>query len=241
MAAEELHFDAKTFSGQVRLFPLPNLVLFPHVLQPLHIFEPRYRELFEEALAGDRLIAMAVLAPGWEQNYEGRPALEPTACLGRIVTHQRLEDGRYNLLLAGLRRLRIVRELPPHKAFREARAEIIEDCYGSEPAAERPRLQRSLLEQFRRVLPNMPEVHQQLEELLCTDVSLGMLTDLIAYALTIPPSTKAALLAEANVDRRCTELLRLLAEGIRSDEASTPSKVATTKFPEKWPPDFSRN
>jgi len=241
MAAEELHFDASEFSGQVRLFPLPNLVMFPHVLQPLHIFENRYRQMLEEALTTDRLIAMAVLAPGWENDYEGRPPLESTACLGRIVTHQRLEDGRYNLLLAGLRRLRIVRELPPLKSFREATVEIVEDGYDATSAAERPRLQRSLMTQFRRVLPNMPEVYKQLEELLCTDVSLGMLTDLVAYALSIPTCAKAKLLAESNVDRRCEELLRLLAENGAAAAAREQPKPEAIRSSDKWPPDFSRN
>ena len=79
---DDLSFAPQEFSGKVRLFPLPNLVLFPHVMQPLHIFEPRYRFLLEDALATDRLIAMALLAPGWENDYEGRPPLYPMACLG---------------------------------------------------------------------------------------------------------------------------------------------------------------
>ena len=61
----ELQFDASTFSGVARLFPLPNLVLYPHVMQPLHIFEERYREMLEDAIADDGLIAMALLEPGW--------------------------------------------------------------------------------------------------------------------------------------------------------------------------------
>src|SRR5271166_2451842 len=100
-------FDPARFSGVVRLFPLPNLVLFPHVMQPLHIFEPRYRCLLEDALATDRLVAMALLAPGWESDYEGRPTLCPMACLGRVTTYHRLEDGAYNLLLLGLQRVRL--------------------------------------------------------------------------------------------------------------------------------------
>ena len=104
-------FSVESFSGKVRLFPLPNLVLFPHVMQPLHIFELRYRDLLEDALAGDRLIAMSVLVPGWERNYEGRPRLHPMACLSRITTHCRLSDGTYNVLLLGLRRVRLLREL----------------------------------------------------------------------------------------------------------------------------------
>src|ERR1700749_756438 len=97
--ATELEFDAATFSGVVRLFPLPNLVMFPHVMQPLHIFEPRYRELLADALAGDRLIAMTMLAPGWESDYEGRPPLLPVGCLTRVAMHQPQAEERSNVLL----------------------------------------------------------------------------------------------------------------------------------------------
>ena len=78
------------FAGVARLFPLPNLVFFPHVMQPLHIFEPRYRQMTADALAGDRLIALTLLQPGWEDQYEGRPAVHPVACLGRVVADQLL-------------------------------------------------------------------------------------------------------------------------------------------------------
>ena len=81
---DELAFVPEQFSGRARLFPLPNLVLFPHVVQPLHVFEPRYVDLLHDALEDDRLIAMSLLEAGWEKDYEGRPALYPTACLGRI-------------------------------------------------------------------------------------------------------------------------------------------------------------
>src|SRR5215212_9539920 len=89
------------FTGEVRLFPLPNLVMFPHVVQPLHIFEPRYCELLEDALATDNLIAMALLQPGWEQDYEGRPPIADIVCVGRVVSHARLPENRHNLLLLG--------------------------------------------------------------------------------------------------------------------------------------------
>jgi uncharacterized protein len=117
---DDLSHSFEDFSGKVRLFPLPNLVLFPHVMQPLHIFEPRYRHLLEDALAGDHLIAMALLAPGWQKDYDGSPPLHPVACLGRITTYHKLDDGTYNLLLLGLRRIRVVRELAGDKKFREA-------------------------------------------------------------------------------------------------------------------------
>src|SRR6478735_3832682 len=127
--ATELEFDAATFSGVVRLFPLPNLVLYPHVMQPLHIFEERYREMLEDALASDRLIAMALLEPGWEDEYDSRPPIAEYACLGKVVAQNRLSDGRYNLLLLGVGRVKIIRELEPLRSFRRAKVELLEDCY----------------------------------------------------------------------------------------------------------------
>jgi len=90
------------------LFPLPNVVLFPNVFLPLHIFEPRYREMVADAAASDRMIGMVLLRPGWERDYEGRPPIYPIGCSG-VMTHvDRLSDGRYNLVLRGLERFRIV-------------------------------------------------------------------------------------------------------------------------------------
>jgi len=100
------HFRPESFSGRVRVFPLPNLVVFPHVMQPLHIFEPRYRAMLEEALADDGLIGMALLASGWESDYEGRPPLRRVGCLCRVATHHRTSEGSYNVLVLGLRRIR---------------------------------------------------------------------------------------------------------------------------------------
>jgi len=87
------------FDGSARLFPLPNLVLFPHVMQPLHIFEPRYQHMTRDALDGDHLIALVLLQSGWETNYDGAPPIHDVACLGKIVAENSLEDGRFNILL----------------------------------------------------------------------------------------------------------------------------------------------
>ncbi len=89
------------FSGRVRLFPLPNLVLFPHVVQPLHIFEPRYCEMLADSMASDRLIAMALLEPGWEAQYQKKPPIASVVCVGKILTHAPTHDHRHNILLAG--------------------------------------------------------------------------------------------------------------------------------------------
>src|SRR5437764_15065204 len=81
------------------LFPLPNVVLFPRAVLPLHIFEERYKVMTADTLRGDRRVAMALLKPGWEKNYYQQPEIEPVVCVGRILEHEKLPDGKYNFLL----------------------------------------------------------------------------------------------------------------------------------------------
>src|SRR5205814_9071790 len=102
--------DSERFAA-VPLFPLPNVVLFPRAILPLHIFEQRYKAMTADALRGDRQIAMALLKPGWEKSYYGWPSIEPIVCVGNILTHEMLPDGCYNFLLQGHTRCRIVQEL----------------------------------------------------------------------------------------------------------------------------------
>jgi uncharacterized protein len=227
--SDDLSFRPAEFTGKVRLFPLPNLAMFPYGLQPLHIFEPRYRALVEEALASDRLLAMALLKPGWEGDYEGRPPMYPIGCLGRIASHQRLDDGRFNLLLVGLRRIAIERELAPEKPFREAEAALRDDIYRPEAGARRAGLQRRLIDRFRRLMPNLRELSQQLDEVLVSEVPLGMLTDILAFTLKFDLEVKEQLLREADVDRRAELLLTQI-------EAE-----AAGRKPVRFPPDFSMN
>src|SRR5881275_2591828 len=106
--------------SSVALFPLPSVVLFPRAVLPLHIFEDRYRAMTADALIGDRRIAMALLKPGWEKTYYGKPEIEPVVCVGRILSHEKLADGKYNFLLQGELRARIVRELPADQTYRRA-------------------------------------------------------------------------------------------------------------------------
>lgn len=95
------------------LFPLPAVVLFPNVFLPLHIFEARYRQMVREALDGDRMIGMALLRPGFEADYEGRPAVYDVGCAGVITHAEPLPDGRFNIVLRGLDRFRIDGEAAP--------------------------------------------------------------------------------------------------------------------------------
>jgi ATP-dependent Lon protease len=108
------------------LFPLPDLVFYPHTLLPLHIFEPRYVAMTDDALTGPRIISVVQLRPNWEHDYDGTPPVYQVATMGRIVHHERLDSGRFNILLLGLERIRILEELPSEGlAYRRALVDVI--------------------------------------------------------------------------------------------------------------------
>ena len=189
------------FSGTARLFPLPNLVLFPHVVQPLHIFEARYRQMTADALASDRLIALALLQPGWEGDYEGRPALHPTVCLGRIVAEQRLPDGRFNLLLRGLSRARVIEEPADDRPYRLAKLELLAD---GPPLSALPAqaLRQQLIEEAPAWFPTQGPAREHLQKLLQSELPLGIFCDLLAFAVPLATEAKQSLLEELDLEQR---------------------------------------
>jgi len=219
------------FGGIVRLFPLPGLVFFPHVVQPLHIFEPRYRQMTADALAGDQLITMVLPRPGWEEDYDGRPALHPVACVGQVVTAHPLPDGRYNLLLRGVSRARILEELPQDKLYRQARVQLLAE----RPVADAVRQEawrRRLLEKLPAWFPDSPVVVEKFRQVfLSADLSPGVLCDTLAFALPLDVEVKQALLAELDDEARLVRLLEHL-------ETKTPPAPAAPRRP---PLDFSVN
>ena len=108
----------------VPVFPLPELVLFPHVTVPLHVFELRYRTMVRDALSRDRTLALAVLAPGFELDYHGSPEFHPLGCLARLEEIEWLPNDRYDLKVVGTTRVRfgrIEREFP----YRAAHVELL--------------------------------------------------------------------------------------------------------------------
>jgi uncharacterized protein len=127
---------------EIPVFPLPDVVFFPETLLPLHVFEPRYRRMVADCLAGDGRLAVAMLRPGWERDYHGRPPIFPVAGAGEIIQAEALADGRYNILLDGRSRIRIEAELPGDMPYRRARARrLVEPA--ADPAA--PDLRERLL------------------------------------------------------------------------------------------------
>ncbi len=222
-------FDFKDFSNVCRLFPLPEVVLFPHSVLPLHIFEPRYRQMTEDALATDRLIAIVQIRPTAEWNQAEEPELESVGCLGRIFKHERLPDGRFNFLLLGRKRIRLDREIANGKLYRSSKATIIEEVAADETIEER---RRELVALFRQV--HQGEIDPDLDALFETELPLGVLADIITQAMGLPASTKQSFLAEPSVGRRVLSLLDRLRAAESNDDESR--EIRPT-----FPPPFSRN
>ena len=220
--------DLRDFANVTRLFPLPNLVMFPHVVLPLHIFEPRYRQMTEDALAGDRLITIVQITPPARGEHWTEPVpLESVGCLGKIIQHERLADGRFNLLLLGRKRVRLLREIATEKLYRIAEVNILQD----QPAALPEGLARAeLIGLFRRFFESQRKLDPDLAEFLNKPVPLGLLADIITHALDLPPALKQRLLAESSVDRRVDTIRSVLRQ-------VTPGEGRHRPFP----PPFSVN
>jgi uncharacterized protein len=185
----------------LKVFPLPSAVLFPHSALPLHIFEPRYRALVRDALAGDKVMALAQLEPGWESHYGERPTLQPMMCAGLIAWHEELPDGRYNILLQGVSRARLRDELPPDKLYREVRVRLLPDPDYQGPEEEL--LRQAVFELAGRVPPSFAE------ELLpvVARAQGGALADVVAAALVPEPERRQELLCELDVRTRLEAVL----------------------------------
>jgi Lon protease-like protein len=220
------------FDGRVRLFPLPNLVLFPYVVQPLHIFEPRYRQMTADALEGDRLIAMATLAPGWESGYQGNPPIYPTICIGRIIKAEPLPDGRYNLLLLGLSRAHIVHEESSDKLYRTAQTQLLEEVPISSSSAE-SELRQKLDDYLSAWFASKSAALTQLRKMLEADMPLGTLCDIFSFTIDMEVERKLQLLAEVDIARRIGLLLDYLGPQLPANSDSD--------APLPFPPRFSDN
>ncbi len=190
----------------MKVFPLPSSVLLPGGAVPLHIFEPRYRALVKRALETDGVMALADLAPGWEENYGGKPSMRPIACAGLIVWDQQLAEGRYNIILSGISRIRIQEELPGEHLYREIRAELISDPHYEGP--EEVFLREALLELSGRM---DPEIAEQLLQMGSRSKG-GLLADMVANAVLESPERRRAALEELDPARRLNMMVGEIGE-----------------------------
>ena len=190
----------------IPVFPLPNVVLFPNVFLPLHIFEPRYRQMVADALAGDRIIGMVTLRPGHDDEYEGAPPIYATGCSGLITHAESLDDGRYNLVLRGIEKFTIHREETPLPG-RLYRSAVITPIDEAVPATDRDELrhERKKLQAILTPLFNGGPEGRLPEAMPDED-----LVNALAQYMEFEPIEKLALLERQGPLARCRSMIELL-------------------------------
>jgi hypothetical protein len=183
------------------IFPLPNCVLLPGGLLPLHVFEPRYRELTRDCLAGHHLMGVARLRPGYETTYYGRPPVYERFGVGRIICSEELPDGRFALLLRGVARVELARELPAERAYRLVEARMLPDaCVDHDAAVDH---HRRLIQMCDRLAEVIEKGGPQLREMVRAFDDPGACADAIAAALVMDADARQELL------EACDPMVRL--------------------------------
>lgn len=204
LAAQSGSDASQPLPAEIPIFPLQDVTLFPNSTQPFHIFEPRYRAMVADALASDSVIGMVLLQPGFEAQYEGRPPVFAVGCAGVIIAAEQLADGRYNIVLRGLTKFRILAE-DEDRSYRVAQVEEIPEVVaeGDRPllAQWRAQIDASLLSAF----PGAPPPP--------TDMTDEEVVDGISLILPMEPSERQLLLEANGPVERASNLARLLRRG----------------------------
>jgi uncharacterized protein len=206
--------------ASIPLFPLPNVVLFPNVFLPLHIFEPRYRKMVADTLAGDRIIGMVLLRPGYETNYDGRPPIYQVGCAGVITHSQPLADGRYDIVLRGMEKFRVVseNESEPYRiGLVESMPEVVPPDEAQPLRQQRQRLEAVLAAAIERVRsePKFPP-----------SVPDEDLVNALAQYLDLETLEHQALLECNGVLARCRALIDLLEMKLHAPRGGWTGKVS---------------
>ena len=184
------------------LFPLPNVVLFPNVFLPLHVFEPRYRDMVNDALADDRIIGVILLRERRKDYRQDIPAVFPIGCSGLITHCERLGDGRFDIVLRGLEKFRILSE-DLALSYRRAEIETINEPTSTphDLREERHRLEQLLEERLATTDPKSP---------IPPEMQDADFVNALAQHLEFEPLEKQTLLERPGVRARCQALVNLL-------------------------------
>jgi Lon protease-like protein len=191
----------------VPIFPLPDTVFFPHTLLPLHIFEPRYKALISDALAGDKMLGIVQLRPGWHDDYFGTPPIYKMLGVGKIVEVDKFDDGRYDIVLSGMYRTQVRQEISGEH-YRRAEVEVIDDLVPPGKKQEVEDVHTILLRIYEKLSDALPEGLSILPGVDIYTLSPGMLVDVMTSLLVDDSYERQSLLAEPDVSRR-QQLLRV--------------------------------
>jgi len=202
------------FSSRVPVFPLSDVVFFPHTFLPLHIFEERYRAMAADAADGEKLICMTLLKPGYEEEYEGSPPIHTIGTVGFMPLKKDRADGTSDILLVGMDKVKI-KEIHSDKPYRMAEVEILNDVIGeSDPAA----LKDKIFQQFD--LLGSDDIVAVAAQFFREGLDFEMAVNLIIAHLAIEPEEKQKLLELDDLSLRAKVLLQYLESGLRVDMAA---------------------
>lgn len=188
----------------VPIFPLPEITFFPHTILPLHVFEPRYRAMVSDAVGRGRRISVAHLKPGFEKDYAGKPPVHTVAGAGEIVNAERLATGRFNIVLRGDMRIRIVRELPTDTLYRLVLAEQLDD---TPPAGDVSVLLGRIRAACRKLLDVVGRPADLLDGALADELEPAVIADRVASAVLPSATVRQELLETLAVDTRLERLV----------------------------------
>jgi len=195
------------------IFPLSNVVLFPRVKTPLHLFEPRYRQLARDVLQGDRRIGMVVVRPEHVDEMPGDPPIYPVGCAGVITESHRLPDGRYDIVLLGEHRVRLVSEEPHSESrlYRVARVIRLEDPYPDAERARVARLRTAIAADVGVLIRHaQPDRAHAFDAELFAGVDDETFVNAVANAFAFPADEKQAMLEAEDVPERYARLASAL-------------------------------
>jgi hypothetical protein len=193
---------------KIPIFPLPNVVFFPKVFLPLHIFEERYKYMVNDALRGDQKIGLILLQEGWEHDYLGTPPVHRIGCLGKIEAHEKLPQGRFNILVRGLNRFEIVNFIQ-NAPYRIARVKLLDDDPFLLETDEQISERDIFLTQFLRYLSEVLGIDLE-EHKLDRTASLESVVNQVAAILDIPIYQKQQLLETTAVAKRYGVIRRII-------------------------------
>ena len=183
------------------MFPLPNVVLFPHALLPLHIFEERYRAMTRDVLGGHRFLVLTMISPGQDLDVIERPTVNPIAGIGEVVMAHELPVGRFNLVVRGRGRVHIDQELVSDRPYRLITASALPDLLPADPGELRDADQslRALVGQLAEAIPDGGEL---LRQVVASQETSSELVDVLAAALVVDAPLRQSLLETRDVLRR---------------------------------------
>lgn len=202
-----------TPTAAIPLFPLASVVLFPHLRVPLYIFEPRYRQMTEAALAGDRLIAMVTVVPDQRDAMAGDPDVYAIGCAGHIETCERRGDGTYDITLLGKHRIEIERELerPEGQLYRTAAVQILADEDAASDPSEVARLRAEVHRRYGEWLERTaPGYVERFRSTNFAAIPPSLYANSISLSLTVDPIEKQSLLEASSTRARLERLLAVL-------------------------------